>query len=58
MELSVAMIALGFIFLAVPQLNTPLEVFVNNIPYVNKIRAPAATIIAGIGLLGLLMGWF
>ena len=58
MQLSVAFIGVGLILLAVPQLNAPMELFFSNIPYVNKIRAPVATIISIIGFFGLLMGWF
>jgi len=58
MELSVALIGVGFLLLAIPQLNARVDMFVKNIPYVNMIRAPAATILCVIGFLGLLMGWF
>ena len=58
MQLSVALIGVGFILLAIPQLNAQVEVWLKDIPYVNKIRAPVATILCVIGFLGLLMNWF
>ncbi len=58
MELSATLIAIAFLLLIIPQLNTRVDVWFQNIPYLNRIRAPAATILFIVGFIGLLMGWF
>lgn len=58
MSLSVVLIVISLILLAVPQLNQVVDVWVKSIPFVNRVRAPAATLIAIAGLLGLMMGWY
>ncbi len=58
MLLSVALISIGFLLIWIPQLNQGVTVWVQNIPYVNRIRMPAATLFFIVGMLGLMMNWF
>jgi len=58
MELSVALILIAFVLIAIPELNQRVDVWVNNILWMRRFKAPAATILFILGFLGLLMGWY
>jgi len=58
MKFSVALIGVGFIFVAFPKLNEKIDLVLKDVPYVQKIRARIATLSFFIGFLGLLMDWF